>query len=72
MYKNSSVMAVLNIVVLAIVVLIIIPSESTPLDDYVHAEDPHFAWSLIRTYDEQDYKLYILNFTSQKWYDGKL
>lgn len=45
--------------------------QSTPLDDYVHADDPHFGWTIIQTYDEQDYKLYVLNFTSQKWYDGK-
>jgi hypothetical protein len=44
---------------------------STPLDDYVRADDPHFNWTLIKTYDEPDYKLYVLNFTSQKWYDGK-
>lgn len=45
--------------------------ESTPLDDYVHADDPHFAWTVIRTYDQPDYTLYILNFTSQKWLNGK-
>lgn len=44
--------------------------ECTPLDDYVHAPDPHFAWTLIQTYEEIDYKLYVLNFTSQKWLDG--
>jgi len=41
------------------------------LDDYVRDDDPHFNWTLIQTYDEPDYKLYVLNFTSQKWYDGK-
>jgi hypothetical protein len=46
-------------------------SESTPLDDYVHANDSHFAWNVIRTYQQPDYDLYILNFTSQKWLDGK-
>jgi PhoPQ-activated pathogenicity-related protein len=44
-------------------------SESTPLDDYVHAADPHFGWTVIRTYEQPDYILYILNFTSQKWLD---
>ncbi|CAF0836916.1 unnamed protein product [Adineta ricciae] len=52
-----------------LIYLTIFSSESTPLDDYVHAEDPHFGWTLINTYDEIDYKLYILNFTSQKWLD---
>jgi hypothetical protein len=44
---------------------------STPLDDYVRDDDPHFNWTLIRTYEEPDYKLFVLNFTSQKWLDGK-
>jgi len=44
---------------------------STPLDDYVRDNDPHFNWTIIKTYDEPDYKLYVLNFTSQKWMDGK-
>jgi len=47
-------------------------SESTPLDDYVHANDSYFGWTVIRTYEQPDYVLYILNFTSQKWLDGKL
>jgi hypothetical protein len=46
--------------------------HSTPLDDYVHAADPHFNWTVIQTYNQPDYTLYILNFTSQKWFDGKL
>ena len=45
-------------------------SSSTPLDDYVRAPDPHYGWLTIRTYQEPDYKLYILNFTSQKWLNG--
>ncbi len=45
-------------------------SQSTPLDDYVRAPDPHFNWTVIQTYEEVDYVLYILNFTSQKWFDG--
>lgn len=44
--------------------------EFTPLDDYVHADDPHFGWNLIRVHDELEFKVYILNFTSQKWFDG--
>ncbi|CAF3847240.1 unnamed protein product [Rotaria sp. Silwood1] len=43
--------------------------ESTPLDDYVNAPDPHFGWTVIKTYEEPDYTLYIVNFTSQKWID---
>ncbi|CAF0982013.1 unnamed protein product [Adineta steineri] len=52
-----------------LIFIVISKSYSTPLDDYVRAEDPHFGWSLIRTYEEIDYKLYVLNFTSQKWLD---
>jgi hypothetical protein len=57
--------------IIPIILLIIIKCESTPLDDYVHLDDGHFGWTIIRTYEEPDYKLYILNFTSQKWLDGK-
>ena len=47
------------------------PSFATPLDDYVRAPDPTFNWTVIRTYQQPDYVLYILNFTSQKWFDGR-
>jgi hypothetical protein len=57
----------------AIVALLFVgKTESTPLDDYVKAADPHFGWTVIRTYEQPDYILYILNFTSQKWLDGML
>jgi hypothetical protein len=45
--------------------------QSTPLDDYVHAPDPYMNWTVIDKYELSDYDLYILNFTSQKWLDGK-
>jgi len=44
-------------------------SFATPLDDYVKAPDPTFNWTVIRTFQQPDYVLYILNFTSQKWFD---
>lgn len=44
---------------------------TTPLDDYVNTPDPHFSWRLIETYNQPDYKLFIINMTSQKWFDGK-
>ena len=55
-------------------ILIILPLQfnSTHLDDYVHDKDPLYNWTLIETYTETEYKLYILNYTSLKWYDGKL
>lgn len=55
-----------------IVLLCIECVHSTPLDDYVYANDTHFGWTVIRTYQQPDYNLYILNFTSQKWFDGML
>jgi hypothetical protein len=61
------------VLVLAIISLFFVSnSQSTPLDDYVKAPDPHFNWTLILTYQLPDYALYILNFTSQKWFDGML
>ena len=45
--------------------------NTTPLDDYVFAPDSNYGYELIKTYKETGYTLYILNFTSQKWYDGK-
>lgn len=52
-----------------IVLLCIGCVHSTPLDDYVHANDSYFGWTVIKTYEQPDYNLYILNFTSQKWLD---
>jgi hypothetical protein len=47
-------------------------TQQTPLDDYVKAPDPHYNYTLIKTYRIEGYTLYILNFTSQKWLDGNL
>lgn len=52
--------------------VLISQNDATPLDDYVNTPDPHYAWSVIKTYEQPDYTLYILNFTSQKWLDGSL
>ena len=64
MYRNELVVIFLNTLAL------IGQYQSTPLDDYVNAPDPHFGWTVLNTYEQLDYKLYILNFTSQKWIDG--
>ena len=45
-------------------------SGSTPLDDYVNKPDPTFSWKLIRTYPSSTYTVYVLNMTSQTWFDG--
>ncbi len=70
MYYIKSLVSFLGFVVIAS--LFISKCESTPLDDYVHANDSHFGWVVIQTYEQPDYNLYILNFTSQKWLDGQL
>ena len=44
--------------------------ETTPLDDYVYAPDPHFNYTLISKQKIEGGTIYIYNFTSQKWYDG--
>lgn len=60
------------LIVAVIGVILIKDNQCTPLDDYVKTPDPHFNWTVIQTYSEPDYILYILNFTSQKWFDGRL
>ncbi|CAF4525160.1 unnamed protein product [Rotaria sp. Silwood2] len=57
------------LVLVSISLLFVDKSQSTPLDDYVRAADPHFSWNVIQSYQQPDYVLYILNFTSQKWFD---
>ncbi len=69
MHYTRSLVGFLSFIVITL--LCIGNSESTPLDDYVHAPDPNFGWTLIKTYQQPDYNLYILNFTSQKWYNGQ-
>ena len=44
--------------------------NATPLDDYVHAPDPNYGYTLLKTYNQDGYTLYVYNFTSQKWLDG--
>lgn len=46
--------------------------NSTPLDDYVNLPDPTYGYQLIKTYKLDNSRLFILNLTSQKWYDSKL
>jgi hypothetical protein len=42
----------------------------TPLDDYVNTPDSTFGWKLLQTYPQPTFTLYVLNMTSQKWFDG--
>jgi len=45
---------------------------AAPLDDYVNTPDPMFSWARLETYPQPTHTLYILNMTSQKWFDGKI
>ncbi|CAF1001048.1 unnamed protein product [Adineta steineri] len=67
MQHSRSIVALLSFIIVSF--LCVSQIESTPLDDYVHAPDPNYGWIVIRTYEQPDYVLYILNFTSQKWLD---
>ncbi|CAF0920128.1 unnamed protein product [Rotaria sordida] len=41
----------------------------TPLDDYVNTPDPMFSWKRLQTYPLSTHTLYVLNMTSQQWFD---
>lgn len=43
-----------------------------PLSDYVKQVDGYYKYELITTYQMNEYDLYVLNMTSQKWQDGHL
>jgi hypothetical protein len=47
-------------------------TNATPLDDYVNTPDPAFTWKLIQTYPSSTYTVYVLNMTSQKWFNCKI
>lgn len=55
-----------NFIVISTLILVV-GINNTPLDDYVNKPDSNYKYELIQTYDLTDYKLYILNMTSQKW-----
>ena len=59
------------IIFLAVHVFVLLKTPNAePLDDYVFAPDPNYKYELLRTYNLNDYDVYILNMTSQKWKDG--
>ena len=51
-------------------IVAVVASNATPLDDYVNTPDPNFGWKRLQTYPLSTYTLYVLNMTSQKWFDG--
>ncbi|KAK0058165.1 autocrine proliferation repressor protein A [Biomphalaria pfeifferi] len=46
--------------------------HGTPLDDYVHAFDPHYSYTLLYKVNTAEYSLHMLNMTSQKWLTEKV
>ncbi|CAF1488253.1 unnamed protein product [Adineta ricciae] len=46
--------------------------QATPLDDYVNTPDPMFSWKRIQTYPLPTHTIYILNMTSQRWFDDSV
>ena len=46
------------------------PTRGTPLDDYVNTPDPVYGWKRLQTYPQPTYTFYVLNMTSQQWFDG--
>ena len=46
-------------------------TAGSPLDDYVNTPDPVFSWQRLQTYPQPTYTLYVLNMTSQQWFDGE-
>lgn len=53
-------------IVFACLILTVI-TNATPLDDYVNTPDPNYKYELIKTYNQEGFKMYVLNMTSQKW-----
>lgn len=61
----------INIVSILAFAGVIDRAVGAPLDDYVNTPDPNFSWKRLQTYPQTTYTLYVLNMTSQKWFDGK-
>lgn len=59
------------LVTTAVALWAVFPMRATPLDDYVHREDPHYQYSEIGSYRGPEYTMYTLNMTSQKWKTGR-
>ena len=53
-------------------ILLIKNNHSTPLDDFVNQPDPAYDWNLLQTYPSPAYTVYILNMTSQTYFNSKI
>lgn len=53
-------------------ILLIKNYHSTPLDDFVNQSDPAYDWKLLKTCPSPTYTVYILNMTSQTFFNSKI
>jgi hypothetical protein len=65
-------MCLISLSFVVLFVLILNNCFGKPLDDYVNTPDPMFSWKRLQTYPQPTYTVFILNMTSQQWFDGKL
>ncbi|CAF1026861.1 unnamed protein product [Adineta ricciae] len=63
-------MNLLNIALGSWLLVVFIQCKATPLDDYVNTPDSAFGWKRISTYPQSLYTTYVLNMTSQQWFDS--
>jgi hypothetical protein len=71
--KSCLLHSVMHSIGTSFIVLFVIVLNSclaTPLDDYVNTLDPMFSWTRLETYPQSTYTIYVLNMTSQQWFDG--
>ena len=56
-----------RIAAVGLVLLATLWAGATPLDDYVAKPDPSYAYSVVRTSDQPQCKVYVIDMTSQTW-----
>ena len=47
-------------------------NHSTPLDDYINKPDPAYSWKHFQTYPSSTYTVYVLNMTSQTFFNSNI
>ncbi|CAF3157523.1 unnamed protein product, partial [Rotaria sp. Silwood2] len=62
-------MHIVNIIFIGIFTVASNYCLGTPLDDYVNTPDPVFSWTRLHTNSLSTHTFYILNMTSQRWFD---
>lgn len=53
------------------VFVIVFQGVQTDLDKYVQSDDGYFSWSVLNYTELENATFYVVNMTSQKWFDGK-